>query len=210
MAKEKYTSITTPIGGAYFAHFFETEKFVKDGKEKDTGKYSVLLKLKDEDSDNLKAIIINEWDKFKDTLDKKVNDEVASIGLKEYKDEEYFKFTMNAAIPLKNGKVLERTLPLYDAKGHIITNQITEVGNGSKIKVSADLVPFYMSKNTYGISLRLKGVQIITLEDNVAPSAASLGFGVVEEGLDITEEQQQDDEPMFDNAEEEAEVEGDF
>lgn len=27
MAKEKYTSLTTPIGSAYFAHLFETEKF---------------------------------------------------------------------------------------------------------------------------------------------------------------------------------------
>ena len=122
---------------------------------------------------------------------------------------------MNAQIKLKSGKVLNRTVPLYDAKGNIITNQITEVGNGSKIKVSSDLVPFYMNNKNYGVSLRLKGVQIITLEDNQTPSASSLGFGVVEDGLDINKQQQK---PLVDDMDDEEvdgypygyEVEGDF
>jgi hypothetical protein len=211
MAKEKYTSLTTPIGSAYFAHLFETEKF----DEKDTGKYTVLVKFKESDSDYIKALIQDELDKYLSILNKPVKEDCASLGVKEYKDEEYFKFSMNAQIKLKSGKVLNRTVPLYDAKGNIITNQITEVGNGSKIKVSADLVPFYMNNKNYGVSLRLKGVQIITLEDNQTPSASSLGFGVVEDGLDINKQQQK---PLVDDMDDEEvdgypyeyEVEGDF
>ena len=55
-----------------------------------------------------------------------------------------------------------------------------------------------------GFRYVLKVYRFITLEDNQTPSASSLGFGVVEDGLDINKQQQK---PLVDDMDDE-EVDG--
>ena len=72
-----------------------------------------------------------------------------------------------------------------------------------------------MNNKNYGVSLRLKGVTDYYPWRQSNTSASSLGFGVVEDGLDINKQQQK---PLVDDMDDEEvdgypygyEVEGDF
>ena len=76
---------------------------------------------------------------------------------------------------------------VVDAKGQPIIN--TDIFGGSEVKVSADLIPYYVPANGAGISLRLIGVQILKLQSRAMPSMDSLGFKE-EDGYVHTEEEQ--------------------
>lgn len=52
-----------------------------------------------------------------------------------------------------------------------------EVWSGSIIKVALDVAPFYNGSLGAGLSLRLKGVQVIELRTRGSRDGASLGFG---------------------------------
>lgn len=209
MAKNKVTKGVTPIGEALFAHVLKTETIhKKDGKTTDTGKFTIMLKLKDSDKEALLDKINAEWESFKETLDNKKFKYEISNGLKEYNDEEYFKFSMNETIKLKSGELLHRTVPIYDAKCNEISGTLTGIGNGSKVKIAFDYIPFYMNDKNYGVSLRLTGIQIIDLIEYGQTDAKSLGFGE-EEGYSQNEAVDDEDLP-FTCGEEEDDDEGDF
>lgn len=69
--------------------------------------------------------------------------------------------------------------PVVDARG---VETDVEVWSGSEIKAAIDVVPFFSGNKSAGLSLRLKGVQVITLRTRGSRDGASLGFGV-EEGF---------------------------
>lgn len=209
MAKGKYTKGVTPIGEALYAHLLKTEVIRDNEKntEKDTGKFTVQLKFKEKDEQAFVSKVQAEWDKWQEEL-KANNKKLAgepSLGSREVDEQNYFKFTMNEAIKLKDGTTMHRTVPLFDSKGTKINDQITSIGNGSRLKVAYELVPFYMSKTTYGISLRLTAVQVLELKE-YTQDAASFGFEA-EEGytVDTTDE----DVPTV-NSSEDDDDEGDF
>jgi hypothetical protein len=93
-----------------------------------------------------------------------------------------FSFKQKAKIKKKDGTVIEVTVPLFDAKA----NQVRikgYVGNGSVLKIRFAVIPYFMeSTNKAGVSLRLKGVQILELVTNEA-NAEAYGFGE-EEGFE--------------------------
>lgn len=172
----KNTKGTTPVGEALFAHILKTEVFRKDGVDKDTGKFTIMLKLSEKAKAKLLADIEAEWDKYKSTLkDKKCSGDIVN-GLKEYKDEEYFKFSANESFEFK-GETIHQTIPVYDASCKEISKTLTGIGNGSKVRVAYELIPFHMSTKNFGISLRLTGIQIIDLIEYGTQSASNLGFG---------------------------------
>lgn len=175
----KPQQITTPTGEALFAHVKSTEIILG----KDTGKYTVMLKLKPADADALKEKIAAAWESFKKSDDckgKKFGKTEPSLGIKEYKDEEYFKFSTNKTIKCRNGETFENHVALFDAMGKSAGASIKEIGNGSKIRVACDLIPFYMTKDIHGVSLRLKAIQIFDLKEY--GDAQSFGFEADEAG----------------------------
>lgn len=96
------------------------------------------------------------------------------------------KASMNASYVDKKGKTVHIKPSLYDAKAHPIKKAI-DVWGGSEIKVSAALLPTYVdSSGACGITLRLQGVQIITLRQG-GQSAEQMGFGAEEGGYDSSE-----------------------
>ena len=193
MGKSKYTKGVTAMGEAFFTNVLSTEKFTKDGKTTDTGKYSIMLKLSQADLDEMKVRIDDEWESYKNTLDvKKFKYDYVS-GVKEYKDEEYLKFTMPATIKCKSGEVIEMHVPVFDSVAREISKKLhNELGNGSKVKVAYELRPFYMSDKNYGISLRLVGIQVIELVEYGNNSASALGFGVVAGGFKASDAEKAD------------------
>lgn len=204
LQKRQYTKGTTPTGEALFPNLTKTESFTKDGITKDTGKYTIMLKLPKQQHEELLDKINREWEKYKETLPNKKFKYEISNGVKEYKDQEYFKFQMNAEIKTRTGETLRRTLPIFDTDCKEISKVVGNINSGSKVKVAYELVPFYMSDKNYGVSLRLTGVQIIELVEYQSQSAQSLGFNLEETGykqgevLEIEVQHEDDDTGLED------------
>lgn len=183
MAKQRNAKGVTPVGEALFAHLMKTEVI----QQKDTGKFSIMLKLSEKDKKALLDKINAEWEKYKDTLDSKKFKAEPSLGIKEYNEVEYFKFTSNETIKLKSGELLKRTVPIFDAKQNEISKKIQGIGNDSKIKVAYELVPFYMNDKNFGVSLRLSAIQVLALVEFGTQTADTFGF-TEEEGFVADEE----------------------
>lgn len=72
-----------------------------------------------------------------------------------------FKFKKNAEYKDAKGKMVQSKLTLIDAKKNPVN---PAVWGGSEIKVSSEIFPYYSNAtDTVGVSLRMRGVQIITL-----------------------------------------------
>lgn len=103
-----------------------------------------------------------------------------------------FKFKLKAKVTPKNGDSFAQKPALFDAKGKPLTGE-PNVGGGSVIKVSYEVVPYYTAIAGAGVSLRLKAVQIIELKEfSGGGTAESYGF-CEEEGFEASE----DDTPPF-------------
>ena len=63
---------------------------------------------------------------------------------------------------------------VVDAKGRKLTNE--QIWGGTKCKVSALLIPYFMAGNGYGCSLQLKAVQIIDLVSGKDGDMGKHGF----------------------------------
>lgn len=170
----KLTKGTTPVGESYFAHIMKPEEF--NGKS--TNKFSVMLKLAEKDKKNLLAKIDAEWQNFVESEEgqKHTYKYDYANGIKEYNDDAFFKFKMSHLIQTRKGDTWERHVPIFDSSCKDISNTITGIGNGSKIRVAYELSPYYMNPKNYGVSLRLTGIQVLELVDADSASAESLGF----------------------------------
>lgn len=83
-----------------------------------------------------------------------------------------FKTKLKARIKTKAGIVKEQKVFVYDAKKNLMPSSVA-VGNGSVIKVAVEPFPYVMqSTKQVGVSLRLKGVQVIDLVEYGAPAAS--------------------------------------
>lgn len=212
MSKEKktLTTIVTPKGTAMYPCLRSTETF----NGTDTGKYTVQIKLSEEDTKELVERLEKEWEaasqspEFKDKKFKKGT--VPNLGYREDKEGDIiFKAKTNATFKSKTGEVFQKTVPIFDAKGKPIKG---DIGHGSIIKVSMSLAPYAVSATNYGIALYLNGVQVITMKHRweYGADASSLGFGE-EEGYSVAEDE--DIDVPFDTEEpesDEEETESDF
>lgn len=186
MNNNKVTKGTTAVGECLFAHVISPEEY----QGKSTNKFTLMLKLSEKDKQNFLSKIDAEWEKFKESEEgskHKYKYEYAN-GLKEYKDNEYFKFKMTHIIHTRRGDDWERHVPIFDASCKDISSTITGIGNGSKIKVAYELVPFYISDKNYGVTLRMTGIQVLDLVEEGAASASSLGFEATDGYREETEE----------------------
>lgn len=188
--KTTYRKGVTGVGEALFAHLISPEQY----QGKSTNKFTVMLKLNEKDKAKLLKEIDEEWEKFKESDEGKEHKYKYDYNnsLKEYQDEEYFKFKMTHIIQTKKGE-WERHVPIFDASQKDISGSITNVGNGSKIKVAYELVPFYVTSKNYGITLRMTAVQVLDLKEYSDGNASDFGFGT-EKGY----VQEDDAVPFFD------------
>ena len=87
----------------------------------------------------------------------------------------------------KTGETWKNTVKLFDAKGKPTK---VKVGGGSRIRVSAEINPYYTPTIGAGVSLRLKAVQIEELMQG--GDATSYGFDEIEDGFDASEHEDED------------------
>jgi len=204
----KLKTIVTPKGTAMYPCLRTTETYMGT----DTGKYSVQIKLSEEDTKELMDTLEKEWEAastspdFKDKKFKRGT--VPNLSYREDKDGDIiFKAKTNATFKSKTGEVFTKTIPIFDSHGKPIKG---DIGHGSIIKLAVSLAPYAVSATNYGIAMYLNGVQVITMKHRgeYGADASSLGFGV-EEGYSVEDEEAEDAVP-FDTEEDENESESDF
>ncbi len=164
-------------GNAMWAKVFEPDtRFVPEGE------YSAQVIVPEAEAaivcEQLEKLINMEFDKavkekpqLKATLSKRpaaepqIDDEGNPTG------NLIFKTKLKARIKTKAGVVKEQKVFVYDSKKNLLPSNIA-VGNGSVIKVAVEPFPYVMqSTKQVGVSLRLKGVQVIELVEYGAPSS---------------------------------------
>lgn len=106
-----------------------------------------------------------------------------------------FKFKMKAEyINKRTGALTELKPRVFDAKGNPILTDV-RAGNGSLLNVNFEPYP-YVLNNQVGVALRLVAVQIVKLVEYGGGSADSFGFGVVEDGDDLSTRPASSDSPF--------------
>lgn len=196
MAKMNYRKGVTGVGEALFPHLIAPEQY----QGKSTNKFTVLMKFNEKDKAKLLKEMDEEWQKYVESEEGKQHKYKYDYNnsMKEYKDEEYFKFKMTHIIQTKKGE-WERHVPIFDASQKDISGTITDIGSGSKMKIAYELVPFYVTNKNYGITLRMTAVQLLELKEHAEGSASDFGFGT-EKGY--VQEEAEATVPFFSSEEE--------
>jgi hypothetical protein len=155
------TILVTPKGPAEWVKLF-----TPDTKFNPLGLYSINLKLKIDEAEDLTTRLTQQVDavyaselkknpKLKTKMVKRLpfesvlDDDGEETGLVE------FKFKTKARVEMKNGDSFTQKPAVYDAKGKPITEEIS-IGNGSICKVAFETIPYMLaSTKEASVSLRL-------------------------------------------------------
>ena len=165
------TILVTPKGPAEWVKLF-----TPDTKFNPLGLYSINLKLKIDEAEDLTTRLTQQVDavyaselkknpKLKTKMVKRLpfesvlDDDGEETGLVE------FKFKTKARVEMKIGDSFTQKPAVYDAKGKPITEEIS-IGNGSICKVAFETIPYMLaSTKEASVSLRLKSVQVVELNE---------------------------------------------
>ena len=161
MAKQN-EQIVTPIGVSSYPWLnYPDTRYNSDGE------FKVSLILDKEQSTPLQEKINSVLEEAKKLVpkNKKANTHVPFED--ELDDQEeptgnvVFKFKRKHKIKTKDGSIIETFPRVFDSEGQVFGDE--QIWGGSQMKVSADLVPYYVPALGIGVSLRLKAAQIIEL-----------------------------------------------
>lgn len=183
MAKRVYYRWTTPVGVAVWPKLYSPNtQFDPDGFYECGVKFSDP-KVVEEVKKRIRQF-------HKEAYELKCREEgksklrAAKPPYKEEDDGSIVVKTKLRASGIKDGKPWTARPAVFDSRGNLIkTEDMPKIGGGSVVKVAVDVVP-YLGANGVGISMRLKGVQLITLVEYGAGevSAEGMGFTSDEEG----------------------------
>lgn len=201
MAAQKLPKRITPAGVAQYPWLNKP-----DTKFKAEGEYKVTLILSDEDFNAPNP----KWNgmSIKELLDAEV-EEALTVALEEAKPADKKKITsalpyeedvddaanetgnwkmtfkMKAKVTMKNGKSFTQQPIIVDAKRKEMTEPVF---GGSVIKVSCQLVPYYIaSTKKAGVSLRLIAVQVLELAERVSDGGFDEEEGFESSGVESAE-----------------------
>lgn len=107
------------------------------------------------------------------------------------------KAKLAARVESKSKKVWTQRPALFDSKGQKLDTEGIRIGSGTTARLALEVNPYNIPASGAGVSLRLRGVQIIELREYAGKSAQDFGFGAVETGF-VSE--------TFDNFEEDREM----
>lgn len=163
MAKTKNPRYVTPAGIAGYAYLLKPDtKFNPDGE------YKVKLQIAAGDDANKLVSFLDEQFELavkkakEENTGKKIKDADAPYQVDEDTGNVTVNFKLKAKVTPKNGDAFEQRPAVLDAKLKPIPAN-TKIGNGSKIKISYEVVPFFTALIGAGITLRLKAVQVLEL-----------------------------------------------
>lgn len=163
---------TTPQGIAFYPHLN-----MPNTRFKPEGEYSVKLLIRTKDAEDLTRQI-DKW--IEESLAKaKGNNrklqliQTAQPPYQEFIDPQnqcgtdlvQFSFRINASYKKKNGGEWIVDVPFFDAEGKAVSKEETYICGGSILKVAFKPYQFFHPSVGAGVSLQLKAVQIIKLND---------------------------------------------
>jgi hypothetical protein len=179
MANE-FVKYTTDVGIAIYPHLTKPDtEYNKDGE------YKVSLSLSEKEAAPLMKAIESEKAKAMDMIpDGKPQKEAPMPFFNEVDKEKQetgrvvFKFKMKAKVKNKQGETVELKPRLFDSQGTMFHPE--SVWGGSQIRVSSEIVPYYVPALGAGVSLRMKAVQIIDLKTGNGADASAYGFSATD------------------------------
>ena len=93
------------------------------------------------------------------------------------------KAKLRANVETKSGKTWVQRPALFDSRGTKLEGDI-RVGNGSRARLAVEITSWNQPGiGGVGLSLRLRGVQIIELREGMPSSASDFGFGATDAGF---------------------------
>ena len=152
-----------------------------DTKFNPDGEYKVNLELNAEEASEILSFLdghmADSLEKAKEeNAGKKIKQADAPYSVDENTGKVTIRFKLKAKVTPKNGEPFEQRVAIFDAKGSPMTSA-PNIGGGTKLKVSYEVMPFYTSLIGAGISLRVRAVQIIELVEYSSAGAGAYGFG---------------------------------
>jgi len=183
------TQITTPKGRARWPKLNEPDR-----KFNHNGEYSAELALEGEDAEQLKAKLEAIYEKEYERMcirEGKKKLKRCPLPIKAVTDqngeetgETGFRFKLKALVETRDGRSWEQRPDLFDAQGNCMSEAI---GGGSLIRISSEPAPWYTVSLGFGLTLRLRGVQVLELKAPSGGDATSYGFEK-EEGFETSED----------------------
>lgn len=206
-----YINYITPRGRAIFPALIEPDEY--EGKKT----WKVSLAIPAAEAEQFIAELQPILDEFvaeevqkdpkKDPAKKSTKWVVKELGEEELDDNGdptgniVFRFKRN--FTTKTGDQLDPP-GLFDARNADLSGKVRDIWGGSTLKVAGLVTPYAMgATKTFGISLKIDGVQVLDLKapgQGSGPSADRLGFGVEEGGFtaDDADDSDDDDDAPFD------------
>lgn len=178
----KNQSISTPVGVAIWPKLNEP-----DTRFKEEGEYQVNLRLTKQDAEPLlqviKAAQKSEYQRqLKETGKPKLK--IADLPIVDVDGDEDLidlKFKAPASGTTKAGKKWEKRIMLFDSKGKALGEDGPRIGGGSRIRVNAEVRPYFVPSYGVGVTLRINAVQVIELHEGGMSSKAASAYGFTAE-----------------------------
>ena len=190
-----YPILTTPRGVFIFPHLSVPDtKFVKPDGEYHT-KFALDADL--ESTGTFIELLATMLDEFinayrKDKSNKMTPAKYKKTSLADLFEEDVdeegeetgrllFKFKLKAKVETAKKSWFQKPR-LFDSSASLIKGEVN-IWTGSEGKVNVEVFPYFMqSSKTFGLSLRIKGAQILKLVSGQGVSAEDMGFGTEDDG----------------------------
>jgi len=197
MAYAQKPQLTTPEGAALYPSLTQPDMGPNDAWAGSGGKYNVKLLMDPADCKEFVAEIDRlyednyaaQCDKHGDKIKK------ANKPYSDHRDKDgnptgmiQFNFAMKAKGTTKTGEQFDRKPKFFGPDGGTIPfDQVPMLGNGSKMKISHFVDGWYTAMAGAGVSLRIRGVQILSVvERDGGGNAEDHGFSCEGEALTPT------------------------
>lgn len=199
-------------GNALWAKVFEP-----DTKFDPNGTYSIQVTIPEEEAagicEYLDKVVQERFDEEVKAKPKMKNSLSTKAGYEPHYDKDgnetglvEFRFKLKAKVQTRDGSMYDQKPIVVDAKRNPMDSN-NLIGNGSTVKVAFEPIPYVMaSTKQVGVSLRLKGVQVIELVEYGNGGASMFDE---EEGF-VAEKMELATSPFDDGMDDTDESEGDF
>jgi hypothetical protein len=182
--KKANQNVTTPVGTLQYPALIEPDtRFNPDGLFK-TNIVIPAGDSADEFEEALTAAKKSAIDLFaKESGGKKVKIAAAAPFERDENNNLVVKAKLPARVETKSGKSWTQRPALFDSRGQKIPTDNLRIGSGTRARVALEIAPYNVPATGAGISLRLRGVQIIELREPSGGRAEDFGFGAEEIGF---------------------------
>tara|TARA_B100000963_G_scaffold350199_1_gene360166 strand:+ start:4789 stop:5400 length:612 start_codon:yes stop_codon:yes gene_type:complete len=176
--------IVTPLGKAVFPKINQP-----DFKFDEMGVYSCKLHVSEEDFNKFSSQVEELAESaYQAELTKQGKNKLKKMQTLPIRITEEGDFEIYSKQPAKKNTskgVLEFNVAMYDSEGNKLPSD-TNIGSGSKLRLSVEFAPWYVPSIGFGYTLRLRAAQVVELVEYSGAgggNAESMGFGKVEGGF---------------------------